>query len=114
MTLTVQMDEELARKLADEARRQGVDPQEYARRLIEEKVGGSEPADKNCATLNLLAAWDREDATDDPAEIARRALLLAPEVDSVCVHGDGPTAVAAAVAVRRALGRAGLSVRAFS
>lgn len=50
---------------------------------------------------------------DDPDEIARRAVLLAPEVDSVCVHGDGTTAVAAAHAVRRALAGAGLSVRAF-
>jgi 5-oxoprolinase (ATP-hydrolysing) subunit A len=49
----------------------------------------------------------------DPAAIARRAVLLAPGVDSVCVHGDGPTAVAAAHAVRRALTTAGLSVRAF-
>ena len=48
----------------------------------------------------------------DPAEIARRAVLLASEVDSVCVHGYGPTAVAAARAVRRALVAAGLSVRA--
>ena len=48
-----------------------------------------------------------------PAEIARRAVLLAPDVDSVCVHGDGPTAVAAAHAVRRALREAGLSLRAF-
>ena len=72
MTLMVQIDEELARKLATEARRLGVDPQEYARRLIEEKVGHAEPAHSNRATLDLLAQWDREDATDDPAEIARR------------------------------------------
>ncbi len=49
----------------------------------------------------------------DPAEIARRAVALAVEVDSVCVHGDGPTAVAAAHAVRRALVGAGYTVRAF-
>jgi 5-oxoprolinase (ATP-hydrolysing) subunit A len=49
----------------------------------------------------------------DPAEIGRRAVALAPGVDSVCVHGDGPTAVAAACAVRRALVGAGLAVRAF-
>jgi UPF0271 protein len=49
----------------------------------------------------------------DPAEIARRAVVLAPDVDSVCVHGDGPTAVAAAHAVREALVGAGLAVRAF-
>lgn len=72
MTLTVQIDEELARKLATEARRQGIDPQEYARRLIEERVGHAEPACSNRATLDLLSQWDREDATNDPAELARR------------------------------------------
>ena len=30
----------------------------------------------NRATLELLAQWDREDATDDPAEIARREAEL--------------------------------------
>jgi len=49
----------------------------------------------------------------DPAEIARRAVTLAAQVDSVCVHGDGPTAVAAAHAVRRALVGAGFTIRAF-
>ena len=50
----------------------------------------------------------------EPAEIAERAVQLAPGVDSVCVHGDGPTAVAAARAVRNALERAGLSVEPFA
>ena len=63
--------------------------------------------------LCRLLPRDRPGAVvTDPAEIARRAVLLAAEVDSVCVHGDGPTAVAAARAVRRALVAAGLSVRA--
>ena len=39
----------------------------------------------------------------DSEEIARRAVLLAGEVDSVCVHGDTPGAVEHAWAVRRAL-----------
>jgi len=47
MTLTIRMDEELARRLATEARRQGVDSQEYARRLIEEKVGPREATPSN-------------------------------------------------------------------
>ena len=51
---------------------------------------------------------------DDPDEIARRAVELAPEVDSVCVHGDGPTAVAAARAVRDALAAAGFTLAGFS
>ena len=40
-------------------------------------------------------------------------MTLAAEVDSVCVHGDGPTAVAAARAVRDALLASGLSLRGF-
>jgi UPF0271 protein len=38
---------------------------------------------------------------------------MADRVDSLCVHGDGPTAVAAARAVRAALVEAGFAVRAF-
>jgi UPF0271 protein len=43
--------------------------------------------------------------------IAARAVELAPAVDSVCVHGDSPSAVAAAQAVRRALEAAGWTLR---
>lgn len=52
----------------------------------------------------------------EPGSIAVRAVGLAVEagVDSICVHGDGPTAVAAARAVRRALDEAGFLVRAFT
>lgn len=49
----------------------------------------------------------------DPAQIAARAVAMAGEVDSLCVHGDGPTAVAAARAVRAALEQAGYPVEAF-
>jgi len=51
---------------------------------------------------------------DDPDEIARHAVTLAGTVDSVCVHGDGPSAVAAARAVRAALDEAGFSVERFA
>lgn len=72
MTLTIQIDEDLARRLSSEAHREGIDSQEYARRLIEEKVGQRESTPPNRATLDLLAQWDREDATNDPEEIAQR------------------------------------------
>ncbi|MCF6377577.1 LamB/YcsF family protein [Nocardioides KLBMP 9356] len=42
--------------------------------------------------------------------VAARAVELAGEVDSVCVHGDSPGAVRTAVAVRRALEEAGVDV----
>lgn len=73
-----------------------------------------------------LAPRDEAGAVlSDPAEIARRAVAMATgaaadqshgrvPVDSVCVHGDGPTAVAAARAVRAALTAAGLEVRPFT
>ena len=48
---------------------------------------------------------------DDPAAVAGRAVELAGLVDSVCVHGDNPGAVASARAVRRALEGAGWTLR---
>jgi UPF0271 protein len=51
---------------------------------------------------------------EDPDEIATRAVELAPAVDSVCVHGDGATAVAAARAVRSALEAADFRLQAFT
>ncbi|MGL5823346.1 MAG: 5-oxoprolinase subunit PxpA [Nocardioides sp.] len=39
----------------------------------------------------------------DPATVANLALVWAPRVDSVCVHGDSPGAVTIAHAVRQAL-----------
>ncbi len=45
-----------------------------------------------------------------PDLVAARAVELAGEVDSVCVHGDSPGAVTAASAVRRALRAAGFDV----
>jgi UPF0271 protein len=47
----------------------------------------------------------------DPDAVARRAVALAADVDSVCVHGDSPGAVATARAVRRSLEAAGMTVR---
>ena len=46
----------------------------------------------------------------DPDVVSARAVELAGAVDSVCVHGDSPGAVATAIAVRRALEAAGLDV----
>jgi UPF0271 protein len=50
---------------------------------------------------------------EDPDEIARQAVALAPGVASLCVHGDSPGAVAHAHAVRRALEAAGFRLGSF-
>lgn len=47
-------------------------------------------------------------------QIAANAVRLAAEVDSVCVHGDSPTAVLAAASCRRALQEAGYTLRSFT
>lgn len=49
----------------------------------------------------------------DPDEVAARAVALVPGIDSLCVHGDTPGAVALAAATRTALAEAGIEVRAF-
>jgi UPF0271 protein len=50
---------------------------------------------------------------EETAAIVAQALRLAEEVDSVCLHGDTPGAVAHAVAVRRALEAAGYLLQPF-
>ena len=49
---------------------------------------------------------------DDPGLAATQALALADRVDTLCLHGDSPGAVAMATAVRHALTTAGITVAA--
>lgn len=69
MTLTIDIPGELEARLRQDAARLGVDAAEYVRRLIEDRFP---PPRADEATLALLAQWDAEDATTDPAEIAAR------------------------------------------
>jgi hypothetical protein len=71
MTLRIDFAPETERRLKSEAARLGVDEAEYARSLIERSLPPAAP-NKNQAMLDLLAQWDKEDQTDDPAEIERR------------------------------------------
>ena len=64
--------------------------------------------------VRRLVPRDRPGAVlHDPHEIAARAVQLAAEADSVCVHGDSPGAVATARAVRAALTAAGWTLLPF-
>lgn len=68
--------------------------------------------DRGYAEDGRLLPRDRPGAVLEDAEaIAFRAVELAGTVDSVCVHGDHPGAVAHARAVREALEAAGLGLR---
>ncbi|MBD8869669.1 LamB/YcsF family protein [Nocardioides donggukensis] len=71
--------------------------------------------DRGYTAEGRLVPRDRPGAlVREEAEVARRAVRLAREVDSVCVHGDSPDAVAHARAVRRALEAAGWLLAPFS
>ena len=62
MTLSIDLSDRLQAKLREEARRRGVEPPEYARRLLEQSLLSEGSDEGNRATLELLAAWGREDA----------------------------------------------------
>lgn len=71
--MTISLSPDLETKLRREAERHGVDASTYASQLIVNGLSKSEPpAHPNQATLDLLAQWEREDATSDPKELARR------------------------------------------
>jgi hypothetical protein len=71
MTLTINIPQEIEQRLKTAAMRLGLDEAEYATRLIEQSLPPvSQSVDQ--ATLDLLASWDAEDLSDDPAELARR------------------------------------------
>ena len=60
----------------------------------------------------LVDRRDPGSVYDDPARAAEQALALADRVDTLCLHGDSPGALAMAVAVRAALARHGIAVAA--
>jgi predicted DNA-binding protein len=63
--LTIVLKDEVETRLNTLAKGQGLEPATYAAELIEHSL-------PNQATLDLLAQWNREDATDDSEEIVRR------------------------------------------
>ena len=70
MSLIVSISPDLEQKLRLEAAHKGPDVADYARDLLEQHF--SAPREPDRATLDLLAKWDAEDATDDPAELQKR------------------------------------------
>jgi hypothetical protein len=53
MTLSIDLNEQLQARLEEEARRQGVQPTEYARRVLEQRLLAPRASDDNRATLDL-------------------------------------------------------------
>jgi hypothetical protein len=67
LTIDLSPDEEVRLRVA--AEKEGLEPEECARRLLTSQLPSLKPGE---ATRALFAAWAAEDATDDPEEIARR------------------------------------------
>jgi hypothetical protein len=76
MGLLIQFSPSEEERLRAAAARAGQDVAEYIRRLVAEHLPVSETTDRitesTDRTLELLAEWDADDATDDPEELARR------------------------------------------
>jgi predicted DNA-binding protein len=72
MTLTINLNAEAESRLKTAATRRGLEPEVYAKQIIEEHLPAAEDAVKDQATLDLLARWDAEDATTDPAALESR------------------------------------------
>jgi hypothetical protein len=73
MFMTIKLPAEIESRLVGQASRLGMDPEEYATKLIVEHLP-SVPENQSLAAL--LDKWDEEDQTDDPEEIARRETEL--------------------------------------
>lgn len=70
--MTIRLPPATQQRLEQEAGRMGLEPEEFARRAIEEKLSYRDDLHAREAMLHMLDQWDQEDQTDDPAEIARR------------------------------------------
>src|SRR5436190_467667 len=70
MTIKLELSSDAENRLKDRAQTVGVPPEEYAAKLLEETL--QEEARKPTPLEELLAQWDREDATTDPQELQAR------------------------------------------
>lgn len=78
--MTIALPPEIEDRLKGEALRHGLPAEEYAKKLILEHLP---PAGNGESLTDLFAKWDAEDATSDPAEIARRDRELEEFKDSM-------------------------------
>ena len=68
MTLTLDLSPELEKRLQQEAAKAGLPAAQYALKTLEHSLC----RDRAKALHQLFDSWDKEDATDDPAELEAR------------------------------------------
>lgn len=67
MALTIELEPEAEARLSQAAFYEGIEVPDYVRRLIERHL-----PDVGDPLVQLMLEWQREDATDDPAELEAR------------------------------------------
>ena len=72
MTLKIALNHDAESRLKSAARRRGIRPEIYAKRIIEENLPSVKKPVKDQATLDLLAQWNEEDETSDANVVASR------------------------------------------
>jgi hypothetical protein len=68
MTVTIDLEPELAARLQEQARARALTLTDYLAKLVEDAAD----VVRSQAAAALLAGWENEDATDDPAELETR------------------------------------------
>jgi hypothetical protein len=90
--MTIMLSAETETRLREEALRRGIAADQLVDQLIREATAKTEPKPGQ-ATLDLLDQWEREDATDDPQEIARRQAEFEDfkrEMNATRLAAEGP------------------------
>ena len=79
MTILLDLEPDVEAQLTKEASVRGLTVPDYVKTVLKEQAKSPDPIterqaqlEKNRAAIAMLDEWDREDATDDPEEIARR------------------------------------------
>lgn len=65
--MTITLRPEVETRLQEAAKREGIEPAEYANKLLDQAL-----PHPNQSTIDLLNKWEADNWTDDPEEIARR------------------------------------------
>jgi hypothetical protein len=75
MALTIELTPEQEAQLAAAAKKEGLDPAEFARKLVTEHLPLTVVGDEEDPTLALFAQWKEEDAQMTPEEIEQERRL---------------------------------------
>ncbi len=93
--MTILLSEEAANRLNAEASRRGIRAEQLVEQLIDAAIPVNGAAQPNQSSIDILAAWEAETATDDPAELERRQSEFEEfkkELNRTRIMTDGPDA----------------------